>query len=170
MASAPPLSSPKITFLPGAVNRKGRARRPALGVSMEKFLSAYKVCGVREAVACVDMVAPVREDVRKIEAQVIVLDCPVRVRVVVVVRMAPATGVFEFVLDNLAHLVVWERGIVKDVADGLAARMFHQITSLGKLLDPIADKLSLLTLLVLFVLDGQIQKSLSTTLQKSANL
>lgn len=76
--------------------------------------------GVRESVACMDMVAPVREDVRKIQAQVIVLDCPVRVRVVVVVRMAPAAGVFEFFLDNLAHLVVAKVGVVEDVANGLA--------------------------------------------------
>lgn len=58
--------------------------------------------------------------------------------------------------DSLGALYVYLVAMLTDVADGLAARMFHQITSLGKLLDPIADKLSLLTLLVLFVLDGQI--------------
>ena len=49
-----------------------------------------------------------------------------------------------------------------DAVDGFIARRFHQITALGKLLDPIADKLSLLTLLGLFVADGQIPRWLLT--------
>lgn len=58
--------------------------------------------------------------------------------------------------DSPGALCVYLIAMLTDVADGFAARMLHQITSLGKLLDPIADKLSLLTLIVLFVLDGQI--------------
>lgn len=53
-------------------------------------------------------------------------------------------------------LIVYLTAMLSDVADGFIARRFGQITSLGKLLDPIADKLCLLTLLMLFVQHGQI--------------
>lgn len=46
--------------------------------------------------------------------------------------------------------------MLTDALDGIIARKFNQITALGKLLDPLADKLSLVTLLGLFVSDGQI--------------
>ena len=52
--------------------------------------------------------------------------------------------------------------MLTDALDGFVARRFNQITALGKLLDPIADKLSLLTLLGLFVADGQIPRWLLT--------
>lgn len=38
---------------------------------------------------------------------------------------------------------------VSDIADGIIARKFNMITAVGKALDPIADKLTLLALLVL---------------------
>ena len=73
--------------------------------------------------------------------------------------------------DSLGALYIYLAAMLTDVADGLAARMLHQITSLGKLLDPIADKLSLMTLLTLFVLDGQISAwVLSVLLVKEALL
>ena len=55
-----------------------------------------------------------------------------------------------------AALMLYLVAMLTDVADGLIARAFHQMTALGKLLDPIADKLSLLALLGLFTADGQI--------------
>ena len=58
--------------------------------------------------------------------------------------------------DSKGALVFYVIAMLTDVVDGFVARTFNQITSLGKLLDPIADKLSLLTLLTLFVMDGQI--------------
>ncbi len=51
---------------------------------------------------------------------------------------------------------VYLAAMLTDAFDGAIARKTNQITTLGKLLDPIADKLSLLTLLGLFVGDGQI--------------
>lgn len=58
--------------------------------------------------------------------------------------------------DSFGALWFYLAAMLTDVVDGFAARMLNQITSLGKLLDPVADKLSLITLLTLFVLDGQI--------------
>lgn len=46
--------------------------------------------------------------------------------------------------------------MVSDVADGMIARRFNLITSVGKLLDPLADKICLMTVLCLFAWDGQI--------------
>ena len=46
--------------------------------------------------------------------------------------------------------------MLTDAFDGAIARKTNQITAFGKLLDPVADKLSLVTLLWLFVSDRQI--------------
>ena len=62
--------------------------------------------------------------------------------------------------DMRGALVVYLLAMLSDAADGYVARRFNQITALGKLLDPLADKLCLITLLGLFVLDGQISRSL----------
>lgn len=58
--------------------------------------------------------------------------------------------------DSQGALVMYTLSMATDVADGFIARRFDQITHLGRLLDPVADKLALLTLLWLFVSDGQI--------------
>lgn len=58
--------------------------------------------------------------------------------------------------DRTSALIVYLAAMLTDVLDGWIARKTGQITSVGRLLDPIADKLSLLTLLVLFVMDRQI--------------
>ena len=64
--------------------------------------------------------------------------------------------------DAAGALAVYLAAMLTYAVDGFIARRFHQITALGKLLDPIADKLSLLTLLGLFVADGQIPPWLLT--------
>jgi len=53
-------------------------------------------------------------------------------------------------------LAVYLVSMLTDVADGFVARHFHQQTQIGKLLDPLADKLSLLVMLGLLASDGQI--------------
>ena len=58
--------------------------------------------------------------------------------------------------DSQGALAFYAVAMLTDVFDGMIARQFNQITSVGKLLDPIADKLSLITLLWLFVSEGQI--------------
>ena len=64
--------------------------------------------------------------------------------------------------DSAGALALYLIAMLTDAVDGFIARRFNQITALGKLLDPIADKLSLLTLLGLFVADGQIPAWLLT--------
>ena len=65
--------------------------------------------------------------------------------------------VWRFVLgDTTGALIVYMTAMLTDALDGIIARKTNQITALGKLLDPIADKLSLVTLLGLFVSNGEI--------------
>lgn len=58
--------------------------------------------------------------------------------------------------DKLGALGFYLVAMLTDAVDGILARRLHQVTALGKLLDPLADKLSLITLLWLFVADGGI--------------
>lgn len=58
--------------------------------------------------------------------------------------------------DMRGTLALYLLAMLTDVLDGTVARRLGQITAVGKLLDPLADKLSLLTMLWLFVSDGQI--------------
>ena len=58
--------------------------------------------------------------------------------------------------DMLGALGFYLLAMLTDAADGILARKLNQVTALGKLLDPLADKLSLLTLLWLFVKSGDI--------------
>ncbi|HNW86054.1 MAG TPA: CDP-alcohol phosphatidyltransferase family protein [Candidatus Limiplasma sp.] len=44
-------------------------------------------------------------------------------------------------------LIIFLAASLTDLLDGLIARMYHQITNLGKLLDPLADKLMILTVM-----------------------
>lgn len=65
--------------------------------------------------------------------------------------------VWRFVIgDKTGALIAYLAAMLTDAVDGFIARRFNQVTALGKLLDPLADKLSLLTLLTLFVCDGEI--------------
>ena len=58
--------------------------------------------------------------------------------------------------DKLGALAFYLLAMLTDAVDGILARRLNQVTALGKLLDPLADKLSLLTLLWLFVANGDI--------------
>ena len=58
--------------------------------------------------------------------------------------------------DQFGALVFYLLAMLTDAVDGILARRLNQVTAFGKLLDPLADKLSLITLLWLFVADGDI--------------
>jgi cardiolipin synthase (CMP-forming) len=55
--------------------------------------------------------------------------------------------------DALAALVL-ALGGATDFFDGMLARRWNQVTRLGQLLDPIADRLSTVTVLVVFLIRG----------------
>jgi len=58
--------------------------------------------------------------------------------------------------DSSGALALYIAAMLTDAADGFLARHLNLITAAGQLLDPIADKLSLLTILALFAAEGQI--------------
>jgi len=64
--------------------------------------------------------------------------------------------------DSSGALLLYVAAMATDALDGMLARKLNQVTTLGKLLDPVADKLFLLTLLWLFMGDGQIPVWLMT--------
>ena len=58
--------------------------------------------------------------------------------------------------DRIAALTVFAVAQLSDLLDGYLARRWHQITQFGKLMDPLADKLTLLTALLCFGFKGQL--------------
>lgn len=57
---------------------------------------------------------------------------------------------------QITALIIFLIVQLTDLLDGMIARRFGQVTSLGKLLDPLADKLLLIAVLVCFVITGQL--------------
>jgi cardiolipin synthase len=57
---------------------------------------------------------------------------------------------------NLLSFIVLVLAGCSDMLDGYLARKNNQITELGKLLDPLADKLMMITVILAFVIDGRI--------------
>lgn len=56
--------------------------------------------------------------------------------------------------DRTGALILYVLVVLTDLLDGFIARRYNKITNFGKLMDPLADKLLLLTMLVLFCLEG----------------
>lgn len=62
-----------------------------------------------------------------------------------------------FVHDEIPHNVLWSVVIIglsglTDLFDGKIARRFNQISNLGKILDPVADKLTVITVAILLLI------------------
>ena len=53
--------------------------------------------------------------------------------------------------SNLIIELIFISAIISDVSDGIIARKFNQITELGKILDPLIDKISMLVIGTLLV-------------------
>ncbi len=63
--------------------------------------------------------------------------------------------VYFFAADNYENaLIVYATAVFTDILDGFLARKFNWITNVGKVLDPLADKLMLITVLLCFYLEG----------------
>lgn len=66
-------------------------------------------------------------------------------------------GVFAYCFrkgNYMAAMIVYAAAFLTDILDGYLARRNHWISDLGKILDPLADKLMLLCALVCFYLKG----------------
>ncbi len=55
-----------------------------------------------------------------------------------------------FVLTGLFIVLIW----ISDLLDGFFARMRNEISELGKLIDPLADKIVIITLVIILLLKG----------------
>ncbi len=55
---------------------------------------------------------------------------------------------------KLIALIIYFLAWMSDMLDGYIARKYNMVTSLGKLLDPVADKLLVTTVLIIFIADG----------------
>ncbi|MCR5584732.1 MAG: CDP-diacylglycerol--glycerol-3-phosphate 3-phosphatidyltransferase [Lachnospiraceae bacterium] len=69
--------------------------------------------------------------------------------------------VFFFVFDGIpAHeyiaLVIYVVACLTDLADGKIARKYNLVTTFGKFMDPLADKILVITALILFAADGRL--------------
>lgn len=67
--------------------------------------------------------------------------------------LIPVFAVLYFLSDRDPVLLYWSIGALvvsglTDLFDGMIARRFHQITEIGKILDPIADKLTQVTVVL----------------------
>ena len=72
------------------------------------------------------------------------------------IMLIPAAVYFYKQGDTNAALAVYLLAMLTDALDGWFARKSNQITTVGKLLDPLADKLWLVTMLTLFFIDEKV--------------
>ncbi len=73
--------------------------------------------------------------------------------------LVPVFAVVFFQPEPNAHPLaagIYVLAFLTDVADGWIARRFHQITRLGRVLDPMADKLMTFTVIICITVDGVI--------------
>ena len=71
--------------------------------------------------------------------------------------MVPVFVQVYFLPDPRAHIwaaLIYGLAFLTDILDGWIARHFNMITRLGRILDPLADKLMTLTVIICVALDG----------------
>ena len=56
---------------------------------------------------------------------------------------------------QIAALAVYALGSVSDFVDGYIARKYNQVTDFGKFMDPLADKMLVITAMLMFVAQGR---------------
>lgn len=84
------------------------------------------------------------------------LNIPTRLTIVrmVLIPLFVALYLIEFPYNGLAAVAVFMIASFTDFLDGYLARKWNQVTSLGKFLDPIADKMLVMCALVALLLDN----------------
>ncbi|NLD02676.1 MAG: CDP-alcohol phosphatidyltransferase family protein, partial [Clostridiales bacterium] len=71
--------------------------------------------------------------------------------------LIPIYWVLMMVRDNeTAALIVFVTASITDLLDGYIARHFNQVTDWGKLFDPLADKLMVVSVMMTLVLKGAV--------------
>ena len=79
----------------------------------------------------------------------------VAIPVVVLVLMPPAGREISFA-RSLAAFLLFGAATITDLFDGYIARRYRMVTSLGKLLDPLADKLLVCAAMVMLIPPGRV--------------
>lgn len=69
------------------------------------------------------------------------------------ILLIPVFGYLFYNDQKIAAVVVLALSGLSDTLDGTIARRFNQISALGKILDPVADKLTQITIAVMLLLD-----------------
>lgn len=72
------------------------------------------------------------------------------------ILLAPCFVLLYLLNRPAAALIVFIIGSITDVLDGFIARRFHCISSTGKALDPLADKLTLIAILMCLYIAGRV--------------
>ena len=69
--------------------------------------------------------------------------------------LIPVFLILAYTGNNVAALVVFIIASLSDMADGYIARHYNQISNFGKFMDPLADKMLVLSAMCFFVENGQ---------------
>lgn len=72
------------------------------------------------------------------------------------ILLVPVFAYVYFAVNETIGLYVFIGAMVTDVIDGFIARRFNLITNLGKVLDPLADKLMRITAVTVLVISGNL--------------